>query len=108
MQPPLDQWQALFNAGDLHAAHDVLEEFWQEYRGEDRQYYQALIQLTVAIYLKQEGRDAGAIKVLARAANNLQQKQSQLSQALCEAAEAYILGTGAIPQILLLDSEINT
>ncbi len=40
----------LFNAEDFFEAHEVLEELWQETLGEERRFYQGLIQAAVALY----------------------------------------------------------
>ncbi len=105
MHPNLSKGIELFNQARYHEAHDSFEEFWQEYQGADRQYYQALIQLTVAIYLKQEGRQLGAEKVLKRAEKNLAAYQANHGAIdlgyLAQACAAYIHGTqDSIPQII--------
>ncbi len=78
MELPLVQAIRLFNQEQFHEAHDCLEEFWRNYAGDDRRYYQALIQLIVALYLQQESRHAGAAKVLARAIKNLEGYENQI------------------------------
>ena len=40
----------LFNKCEFFEAHDVWEELWSEYRGEDRTFYQGLIQVAVALH----------------------------------------------------------
>ena len=41
-------------------AHEVLEEFWLEYREDDRDYYQGLIQAAVALHHAAQGNLEGA------------------------------------------------
>ena len=69
----------LFNKGKFFHAHEQLEELWQSYRGDDRPYYQALIQLMVTCHLLSENRVTGAIKVDKRATNNLKDYDNNIA-----------------------------
>jgi predicted metal-dependent hydrolase len=40
----------LFNAEDFFECHDVLEELWSETLGEEKKFYQGLIQASVALF----------------------------------------------------------
>lgn len=40
----------LFNAGEFFECHDVLEELWTDTLGEERLFYQGLIQASVALF----------------------------------------------------------
>lgn len=40
----------LFNSGEYFECHDAFEDVWQEKEGEERAYYQGLIQVAVALY----------------------------------------------------------
>jgi len=40
----------LFNAGEYYRCHDAFEEVWMEKKGEEKSYYQGLIQISVALY----------------------------------------------------------
>ena len=62
----------LFNAREFFDAHDALEEFWQEYGGGDRTFYQGLIQIAVALEHAQRGNKKGAGGVLGSARRRLQ------------------------------------
>ncbi len=62
----------LFNAREFFEAHDALEEFWQEYGGGDRTFYQGLIQIAVALEHAQRGNKKGARGVLGSARNRLE------------------------------------
>jgi predicted metal-dependent hydrolase len=56
-----------FEAGDFFAAHEILEEYWVSYRGEDRDFYRGLIQAAVALHHASTGNAVGASGVGARA-----------------------------------------
>jgi hypothetical protein len=57
----------LFNAGFFFECHDVLEELWSGLRGEARDFFQGLIQVSVAFYHVGRGNAAGARSMLDRA-----------------------------------------
>jgi predicted metal-dependent hydrolase len=57
----------LFNNGEYFEAHEAFELFWKKYKGKDRPYYQALIQMTAAMHLIYQERYQGAKKTLERA-----------------------------------------
>ncbi len=98
-----------FNAKLFHEAHDTLEEFWSNYQGADRRYYQAWIQLCVALHLSLEGRAVGAKKVLERARKNLEGYQNEISffdlAKLFLETESYLESNSSIPRIDLYSSE---
>lgn len=68
----LSRFLRLFNSREFFAAHDALEEFWQEYGGDDRTFYQGLIQVAVALEHAQRGNRKGATGVLQSARRRLQ------------------------------------
>ena len=41
---------ALFNDVEFFEAHDAWEELWQEYHGDDRKFFQGLIQVAVCLH----------------------------------------------------------
>lgn len=92
-----------FNSKLFHEAHDTLEEFWSSYQGADRKYYQAWIQLCVALHLSQENRAVGAKKVLERARENLKGYQNEISffdlPKLFLETEFYLASKSSIPRI---------
>ncbi len=104
MNTLIENFINLFNQEKFHEAHDFLEEFWRDYQGQDRKCYQALIQLTVALYLQQESRHTGAQKVLARALANIDSsanntiKQINLKQLYIDTKE-YLAGRGNLPRL---------
>lgn len=49
-----------FSARRYFEAHEILEAFWLDYRGEDREFYQGLIQAAVALHHASRGNLEGA------------------------------------------------
>jgi predicted metal-dependent hydrolase len=58
---------AEFNAGYFFECHDTLEEMWTGLRGPSRDFFQGLIQVSVAFYHLSGGNVAGAQSMLRRA-----------------------------------------
>jgi predicted metal-dependent hydrolase len=56
-----------FNAGFFFECHDTLEEMWSGIRGPSRDFFQGLIQVSVAFYHLTSGNLAGAESMLTRA-----------------------------------------
>jgi predicted metal-dependent hydrolase len=56
-----------FNEGYYFECHDTLEEMWTGLRGPSRDFFQALIQVSVAFYHLSGGNQAGASSLLGRA-----------------------------------------
>ena len=57
--------------GAFFEAHEILEAFWVDYRGEDRDFYRGLIQASVALHHLGTGNAVGAARVAERARRNL-------------------------------------
>lgn len=57
----------LFNAGLYFECHDVLEEIWSGVRGDGRDFFQGLIQVSVAFYHLDRGNALGARSMFGRA-----------------------------------------
>jgi len=53
----------LFNHGNFFEAHDVWEQVWKNVEGEDKTFYQGLIQAAAALLHVQRGNSVGAISV---------------------------------------------
>ncbi len=53
----------LFNAQDYFEAHEVWEDLWAESHGDERRYYQGLIQAAVGLCHFGNGNLAGAVKL---------------------------------------------
>jgi predicted metal-dependent hydrolase len=62
---------ALFNAGRFFECHEVWEEIWKHAQGEDKRFYQGLIQAAVAILHAQRGNHEGASKLYTKASEKL-------------------------------------
>ena len=58
---------AEFNAGLFFECHDTLEDLWSGVRGPSRDFFQGLIQVSVAFYHLGNGNLAGAESMLTRA-----------------------------------------
>ena len=58
---------AQFNAGLFFECHDTLEDLWAGVRGPSRDFFQGLIQVSVAFYHLSRGNEAGAESLLQRA-----------------------------------------
>jgi len=58
---------AQFNEGLFFECHDTLEDLWAGLRGPSRDFFQGLIQVSVAFYHLSRGNEAGAESLLRRA-----------------------------------------
>jgi uncharacterized protein len=58
---------ALFNAGRFFKCHEVWEQLWKRSRGEEKRFYQGLIQVAAALVHIERGNPRGAASVYARA-----------------------------------------
>src|SRR3990167_9189515 len=58
---------ALFNEGKFYEAHEEWEQIWLKEKGEDRLFYQGLIQLAGAFHHQQKGKMKEAQTALAKA-----------------------------------------
>jgi hypothetical protein len=56
-----------FNEGYFFECHDTLEELWSGLRGPGRDFFQGLIQVSVAFYHLGNGNRSGALSMLERA-----------------------------------------
>lgn len=78
-EPPLDALdrEALrrgarqFNEGFYFECHDTLEEAWSGIRGEARDFFQGLIQVSVGLYHWRNGNPGGASTLLGRGLKRL-------------------------------------
>jgi len=53
----------LFNEGEFYECHDVLEELWAQTNGEEKRFYQGLIQAAVGLFHFGNGNLGGARKL---------------------------------------------
>jgi predicted metal-dependent hydrolase len=61
--PRLAKGVAEFNRGLYFECHETLEEVWLEEHGDDRLFYQGLIQVAAGFFKWEQGVPAGAIKL---------------------------------------------
>jgi predicted metal-dependent hydrolase len=61
--PRLQKGIEEFNQQLFFECHETLEEIWLEERGEDRKFYQGIIQIAAGYFKLQQGVPAGAIKL---------------------------------------------
>ncbi len=52
-----------FNSGLYFECHETLEEIWLEEHGEERRFYQGIIQIAAGYYKLEQGVPAGALKL---------------------------------------------
>jgi predicted metal-dependent hydrolase len=52
-----------FNQGLFFECHETLEEVWLEEHGDDRKFYQGIIQIAAGYFKWEQGVPAGAIKL---------------------------------------------
>jgi uncharacterized protein len=62
-----------FNAGSFFECHDTLEDVWSGVRGPARDFFQGLIQVSVALYHLSRGNLPGAESLLTRALGRFQE-----------------------------------
>ena len=53
-----------FNRGLFFECHETLEEIWLEDRGEDRQFYQGIIQIAAAYFKWEQNVPMGTVKLM--------------------------------------------
>jgi len=71
MTTPLESFMHAFDEKAYFDAHEILEAFWVDYRGDDRDFYRGLIQAAVALHHARHGNAVGASGVAARARAHL-------------------------------------
>jgi len=64
-RPALRAAFGLFNAGKYLAAHEVLDDLWEETSGEAADFYKGLIQASICLHHWQDGNPDGARKLFA-------------------------------------------
>ena len=62
---------AEFNAGKFFECHDTLEEVWQTVRGQSRDFFQGLIQISVGFYHLRNGNLRGGESQLEKGLRNI-------------------------------------
>ncbi len=61
----------LFNQGDYHGAHELLELAWMETQSPERDLYQGVLQIGLAYYQITRANYRGALKMFKRGQRNL-------------------------------------
>lgn len=116
----------LFNAREFFECHDVLEDLWTETLGEEREFYQGLIQAAVALFHFETGNLGGARKMYVSARRYLEPYRPRYAgvdlekfladfkhcfQPLLDAGNVYPHGLeldeDCIPSIVLSQDETN-
>jgi uncharacterized protein len=103
----------LFNEREFFACHDELEEVWGATLGDEREFYQGLIHVAVALHHFEEGNLGGARKMYGSARRYLQPYAPQhagidLDLFLAELKDCFaeLLGsTGEYPTGVTLDAD---
>ena len=72
-----DEGIALFNAGKFFECHEAWEEIWKRSRGDEKLFYQGIIQAAVAILHAQRGNLIGAASLYAKASAKLDHLPSE-------------------------------
>jgi uncharacterized protein len=101
----LTEFIRLFNDQHFFEAHEVLEELWLECSGEQRRFYQGLIQCAVALAHAQRLNQRGAKQVGARALSKLRNfgelREGILVDQLVRQCESFLTGESReFPKIL--------
>lgn len=63
---------AEFNQGLYFECHETLEELWLEEHGEERKFYQSIIQIAAGYYKLEQGVPVGALKLWRMGLDKLQ------------------------------------
>jgi len=112
----------LFNEREFFDAHEIWEEAWQEYRGDDRTFLQALIQIAAGFYHAQCGNPKGArsqvSKGLAKLAPYAPRHQTIDSGTLLRSVEEWlmtyetnspaVIASGVFPRIVRRHTTITS
>ena len=94
---PQDRWLEgieLFNAGRFFECHETWEDVWKLSEGTEKNFYQGMIQIAVAILHAQRGNARGARSVWNKARNRLESMPADFMGlalgSLCIAMDAFI------------------
>lgn len=109
---PDEFWQAIdeFNQGEFYACHDTLEAIWIEAPQSDKNFFQGILQIAVALYHLGNHNWRGAVILLGEGLNRLRNYASDegginLEQLMDEASELLrelqTLGADRVDQIVL-------
>jgi hypothetical protein len=70
---PLEFWQGVeqFNQGQFYACHDTLEAIWMEAPQSDKNFYQGILQIAVALYHLSNHNWRGCVILMGEGMNRL-------------------------------------
>ncbi len=70
---PLEFWQGVeqFNQGQFYACHDTLEAIWMESPQSDKNFYQGILQIAVALYHLSNHNWRGCVILMGEGLNRL-------------------------------------
>jgi uncharacterized protein len=92
-----------FNQGLFFECHETLEEIWLEDHGDDRKFYQAIIQIAAGYFKLEQGVPAGAVKLWRMGLEKLEPYWPVYFgvnvEALCGAVGVHLKQLEADPQI---------
>lgn len=73
--PPAEFWRGIeqFNQGEFYACHDTLEAIWMEAEIQEKSFYQAILQIAVALYHLTNKNWRGAAILLGEGISRLDQ-----------------------------------
>jgi uncharacterized protein len=93
--PHLVEGLRLINEGRYWDAHEVLEDLWMAKVGDEKLLLQALIQITVCFYHRDNGNEPGAEKLFAHAREKLGRLRTRDHGGVsADALEALVLRAG--------------
>jgi uncharacterized protein len=75
---PDEFWDGIeqFNQGEYYACHDTLEAIWIEAPTSDKNFYQGILQIAVALYHLGNGNWRGCVILMGEGLNRLQKYES--------------------------------
>ncbi|WP_445634763.1 DUF309 domain-containing protein [Nostoc sp. DSM 114161] len=75
---PQEFWQGIeqFNSGQFYACHDTLEALWIEASEPEKNFYQGILQIAVALYHLENRNWRGAVILLGEGSNRLRRYPS--------------------------------
>jgi len=75
---PQEFWQGIeqFNCGQFYACHDTLEALWIEASEPEKNFYQGILQIAVALYHLENRNWRGAVILLGEGSNRLRRYPS--------------------------------
>jgi predicted metal-dependent hydrolase len=83
---PIEFWQGIeqFNSRDFYACHDTLEALWMEAGEPEKNFYQGILQIAVALYHLGNQNWRGAVILLGEGINRLSYYQPSYAEIAVE------------------------